>query len=123
MNTQSIPKNTVSYEEFLIEKLRDPQMAQLYRMASWEAFLEDNDIEALMFAHECLERAQYLANFPPPPTNSNIPNGAIICEPEDDFDPWAEPTRTGLLDQIDPSELITFRVTPGANSAKTPASG
>ena len=104
MNTKPIPNNTVSYEEWLIEKLQDPQMAQIYEESSWEAFLEDNDIEALVFAYDCLRRAQNLASFPPAPIISYVPNDAIICEPSASFSPWAEPIRTGLLDQIDPSE-------------------
>jgi len=123
MNTQSIPKNTVSYEELLIEKLRDPHMAELYREASWEAFLDDNDIEALMFAYKCLEQAQHHVFCLAPHTNSNMPNGAIICAPDDNFNPWAEPAHAELFDQIDPAEVISSRVLLGANPAKAPILG
>ena len=47
------------YEEYLIESLKDPEEAEAYLEASLEAYMEDNDIKALMLAFEHLARAKY----------------------------------------------------------------
>jgi len=47
------------YEDYLIEKLKDPEYAEAYLNASLEAFMEDNDTQALMLAFEHLARAKY----------------------------------------------------------------
>lgn len=48
-----------NYEDYLIEKLKDPEYAEEYLNASIEAFLEDNDTKALMITFEHLTRANH----------------------------------------------------------------
>jgi probable addiction module antidote protein len=47
------------YEDYLIESLKDPEEAEAYLNASLEAYMEDNDSQALMLALEHLARAKY----------------------------------------------------------------
>lgn len=47
-----------NYKDYLIESLQDPEEAKVYLQASIEAYLEDNNIEALMLAFEYLSKAQ-----------------------------------------------------------------
>lgn len=47
------------YEDYLIEKLKNSDHAEAYLNANIEAFMEDNDIEALMIAFEHLIKANY----------------------------------------------------------------
>ena len=48
-----------NYDEYLIETLKNPQEAEGYLNASLEAYLEDNDVQALMLSLEHLARAKY----------------------------------------------------------------
>lgn len=47
------------YEDYLIETLKDPEEAEAYLNASLEAYMEDNNTQALMLAFEHLARAKY----------------------------------------------------------------
>ncbi len=47
------------YEEYLIEKLKNTEYAEAYLNASIEAYMEDNNAQALMLALEHLGRAKY----------------------------------------------------------------
>ena len=47
------------YQEYLIESLKDPEEAEAYLNASIEAYMEDNNMQALMLALEHLARARY----------------------------------------------------------------
>ena len=47
------------YEDSLTESLKDSREAEAYLNANIEAFMEDNDIESLMFAFEHLIKASY----------------------------------------------------------------
>lgn len=47
-----------SYEDYLVEKLKDPKHAESYLEAALEAFQEDNSAEALLLALLHLAKAQ-----------------------------------------------------------------
>jgi len=47
------------YEDYLIEKLKNPNYAEAFLNANIEAFMEDGDIGALMLSFEHLIRANY----------------------------------------------------------------
>ncbi len=48
-----------NYQDALIESLKDPEEAEAYLNASLEAYMDDNDAQALMLALEHLARAKY----------------------------------------------------------------
>ena len=50
MNKDPILKNTQSYEEWLVEQLKDPKEAHFYLEAALEAYEEDGDTTALLLA-------------------------------------------------------------------------
>ena len=58
MNKDFILKNTRSYEEDLLEDLKDPAEAQSYLEASLEAYEEDSDTAALLLALQHVAKAQ-----------------------------------------------------------------
>jgi len=58
MNKEAILKHTTSYEEELIEDLRDPEEAQAYLEAAFEAYEKDGDTEALLLAMRDVAEAQ-----------------------------------------------------------------
>ncbi|MBI1927662.1 DNA-binding protein, partial [Candidatus Poribacteria bacterium] len=55
---KNILKNTRSYEEGLIEDLKDPAEAQAYLEASFEAYEEDGNTDALLLALGHVAKAQ-----------------------------------------------------------------
>jgi len=58
MNKEAILKHTTSYEEELIEDLKDPMEAQAYLEAAFEAYEKDGDTEALLLAMRDVAEAQ-----------------------------------------------------------------
>ena len=50
MNKETILKHTTSYEEELLEDLKDPAEAQAYLEAAFESYEKDGDTEALLLA-------------------------------------------------------------------------
>ncbi|MBI1926216.1 putative addiction module antidote protein [Candidatus Poribacteria bacterium] len=58
MNKETILKNTTSYEDGLIEDLKDPKEAQAYLEASFLAYEEDGNTDALLLALGHVAKAQ-----------------------------------------------------------------
>lgn len=58
MNSHKVKKLTGSYEEWLIESLRDKQEAAVYLQVAFEEFQKDGDIEALLLALRYVAEAQ-----------------------------------------------------------------
>jgi len=58
MNKGAILKHTTSYEEELIEDLKDPKEAQAYLEAAFEAYEKDGDTKALLLAMRDVAEAQ-----------------------------------------------------------------
>ncbi|MBI1925386.1 hypothetical protein HYR99_14185, partial [Candidatus Poribacteria bacterium] len=58
MNKDFILKNTRSYEDGLIEDLKDPEEAQAYLEATLNAYEEDGNIDALLLALGHVAKAQ-----------------------------------------------------------------
>lgn len=58
MTTRKIRKLTGSYDEWLIQSLRDKQEAAVYLQVAFEEFQKDNDIEALLVALRYVAEAQ-----------------------------------------------------------------
>lgn len=58
MNKDFILKNTRSYEEWLIEHLKDPEEAQAYLEAALEEYEKDGDTTALLLALRGVAQAQ-----------------------------------------------------------------
>ena len=58
MNKEIILKNTTSYDEWLIEYLKDPEEAQAYLEATLESYEEDSDTTALLLALRSVAQAQ-----------------------------------------------------------------
>jgi DNA-binding phage protein len=58
MNKDFILKNTRSYDEWLIEHLKDPEEAQTYLEASLEEYEKDGDTTALLLALRSVAQAQ-----------------------------------------------------------------
>ena len=65
MNTESILRNAVSYEDWIIERLQDRQEAVLYLEAALEVFQEDGDYDLFLFAVRCVAIAQDLTSQHP----------------------------------------------------------
>ena len=59
--------NSISYEEWITERLQDPNELELYLNAVLEVFQEDRNIDTLKFALNCVCRAQQHTNPMPPP--------------------------------------------------------
>ncbi len=55
---KEILKHTTKYEDDLIEDLKDPEEAQAYLEAAFEAYEEDSDTEALLLAMRDVAKAQ-----------------------------------------------------------------
>ena len=58
MNKEGILKHTTSYEDNLLERLRDPELAQAYLEAAFESHEKDGDTEALLLAMRDVAEAQ-----------------------------------------------------------------
>ncbi len=58
MNKDWILKNTTSYEEDLLEDLQNPDEAQAFLEALFEAYEEDGNMEALLLAIRDVAKAQ-----------------------------------------------------------------
>ena len=58
MNREAILKHTTSYEDNLLERLRDPELAQAYLEAAVESYEGDGDIQALLLAMRDVAEAQ-----------------------------------------------------------------
>jgi probable addiction module antidote protein len=58
MNKKTLLKTTGSYEEFLLEQLKDPKEAAAYLEASLDAYEEDGDTAALLLAMRDVAKAQ-----------------------------------------------------------------
>ena len=58
MNKDFILQNTESYDEWLIQHLKNPEEAQAYLEASLEAYEEDGDTTALLLALQSVAHAQ-----------------------------------------------------------------
>lgn len=58
MNIESILRKTVSYEDWVIERLQDDQEIELYIEACLDVFREDKDLSGLLSALELIYRAQ-----------------------------------------------------------------
>ena len=65
MNTESILRNAVSYEDWILERLQDRQEAVLYLEAALEVFQEDGDYDLFLFAVRCVAIAQDLTSQHP----------------------------------------------------------
>lgn len=58
MNKEAILKHTTSYEEELIEDLKDPEEAQAYLEAAFGAYEKDGDTGTLLLAMRDVAEAQ-----------------------------------------------------------------
>lgn len=58
MNKEAILKNTTSYKEDLLERLKDPEFARTYLETAFEFYQEDGDTEALLLAMRDVAEAQ-----------------------------------------------------------------
>ena len=58
MNRDDILKHTTKYEDELIEDLKDPEEAQAYLEAAFDAYEEDSDTQALLLAMRDVAEAQ-----------------------------------------------------------------
>ena len=58
MNRETILKHTKSYEESLVTRLQDSELAMAYLEASFEAYEEDGNTDALLLALGHVAKAQ-----------------------------------------------------------------
>lgn len=58
MNKEAILKHTASYEDNLLERLKDAELAQAYLEAAFESYEKDGDTEALLLAMRDIAEAQ-----------------------------------------------------------------
>ncbi len=58
MNKEAILKHTTSYEEKLLERLRDPELAQAYLEVAFDSYEKDGDTAALLLAMRDVAEAQ-----------------------------------------------------------------
>jgi len=58
MNKEAILKHTTSYEDDLLERLQDPELARLYLETAFESYQEDGDTDALLLAMRDVAEAQ-----------------------------------------------------------------
>lgn len=64
--------NSMSYEEWLTERLQDPNELDLYLSAALEVFQEDFTIDTLESALKCARRARRHNNQLPPHTRKKL---------------------------------------------------
>ncbi len=58
MNKEAVLKHTASYEDNLLERLKDAELAQAYLEAAFESCEKDGDTEALLLAMRDVAEAQ-----------------------------------------------------------------
>ena len=58
MNKEAILKHTASYEDNLLERLKDPELAQAYLEAAVESYEKEGNTEALLLAMRDVAEAQ-----------------------------------------------------------------
>jgi probable addiction module antidote protein len=58
MNKDLILKHTASYDEYLYQKLKDPDFAHTYLETALEDYKEDGDTQALLLALRDIAKAQ-----------------------------------------------------------------
>jgi uncharacterized protein YuzE len=58
MNKETILKHTASYEDSLLRRLKDPELAQAYLEAAVESYEGDGDTQALLLAMRDVTEAQ-----------------------------------------------------------------
>ena len=58
MNREAILKHTASYEDNLLERLKDPELAQAYLEAAVESYEKEGNTEALLLAMRDVAEAQ-----------------------------------------------------------------
>ena len=58
MNKEAILKHTTSYEENLLRRLQDSELAQAYLEAAFESYEQDGDTEVLLLAMRHVAEAQ-----------------------------------------------------------------
>ena len=96
MNIESILRKTVSYEDWMIERLQNEQEVGLYIEACLDVFRDDGDLDGLLSAFELVLRAQHRSDLRPSPPviglNDSYP--ALTNFPDSDnlpatpFDGW-----------------------------------
>ena len=94
--------NSISYEEWIIERLQDPNELELYLNAVLKVFQEGRNIDTLKFALKCVRRAQQHTNPVPPLTSKEIDRLVNLVELYDD-----QHTTPGLPDAL---SAIKFRM-------------
>jgi hypothetical protein len=75
MNRETALKHTASYEDNLIERLKDPELARAYLEAALASYEADYDTEALLLAMRDVAKAQEgikLAECGCPPIRINL---------------------------------------------------
>lgn len=58
MNKEAILKHTTSFRDDLLERLQDPEFAQIYLETAFELYQEDGDNDALLLAMRRVAEAQ-----------------------------------------------------------------
>lgn len=58
MNKETVLKHTTSYEDNLVKRLKDPELAQAYLEAALESYEADKDTEVLLLALRDVSKAQ-----------------------------------------------------------------
>lgn len=58
MNKEAILKHTASYKDILLERLKDPELAQAYLEAAVESYEGDGNSQALLLAMRDVAEAQ-----------------------------------------------------------------
>jgi len=58
MNKEAILKHTTNYEDNLLDRLRDPELAQAYLEAVFDSYEKDGNTEALLLAMRDVAEAQ-----------------------------------------------------------------
>ena len=58
MNKEAILKHTTNYEDNLLGRLRDPELAQAYLEAAFDSYEKDGNTEALLLAMRDVAEAQ-----------------------------------------------------------------
>lgn len=58
MNIESILRKTISYEDWIIERLQDDQEVETYLQSCLDVFREDGDLDGLLSAIELVYRAK-----------------------------------------------------------------
>ena len=64
MNKEAILNHTTSYEDNLLKRLKDPELAQAYLEAAVESYEKEGNTEALLLAMRDVAEAQGGINLP-----------------------------------------------------------